>query len=315
MNTNLNWAYAYGIPECRGQLRGGPEFVNADFQVTEDLGFEPTGEGEHCYIYLEKDGDNTQWAAKQLARAADMAAKDVGYCGLKDRHAITRQWFSLYDPQQKLNQFSPQLEGGLKVLAVSRHRHKLKRGMHRSNAFQLTLRAVEGDIEARLANIRAGGVPNYFGEQRFGIDNNNLNTAQQLFADRRSVKSQQQRSMAISAARSYVFNRALSARVAAGNWRQLLAGEDGQPSGPLWGRGKPNLEGEALTFEMNALAEDKDWCNGLEFVGLSQERRPLVCTPDNFTAEADGSIWRLSFSLAPGQYATSVLRECIQGSL
>ena len=84
-------AYLYGEPSCRALLRSSPE----DFIVDEELSFTPTGAGEHLLLQVEKIGQNTQYVAKQIAAAAGLKARLVSYAGLKDRHAVTRQWFCL----------------------------------------------------------------------------------------------------------------------------------------------------------------------------------------------------------------------------
>lgn len=307
----LDFAFAYGKPGARALFRSEPE----DFQVDEDLGFVPVGEGEHLYVHIRKRSQNTLWLAKQLARFCGVAPMDVGYCGLKDRHAVTTQWFSVYLPKAPVLDWSTFAVEGSEVLAVSRHLRKLKPGAHQANHFVIRLRNFSsgegsGNIAERLENV-ATGVPNYFGEQRFGIAGGNLVEAERLLVAGQKIKNRKQRGLIISAARAYLFNCVLSRRVEEGTWRELLEGdvEGAEPTGPLWGRGRPLVSGTTAALEEQTLQLCQAWREGLEHVGLQQERRSTRCRPQGFVAQWQGGDLQLSFKLAPGQYATAVLRE------
>src|SRR5471030_1189864 len=168
--SRLTWLY--GEPLSTGKLKANPE----DFIVEEDLGFEPDGEGEHLLVRIRKNGCNTQFVAEQLARFAGIHPRSVSYAGLKDRHAVTEQWFCLHLPGKQdpdLSQFA--LEG-CEVIRAVRHLKKMRIGTLKGNAFTLVLRQLSdlADIESRLQKILTHGVPNYFGEQRFGRGGNNL---------------------------------------------------------------------------------------------------------------------------------------------
>lgn len=306
-NTTLDFDFAYGEPEARADFKT----QNDDFIVEEDLGFIPSGEGEHIYLQIRKAGQNTHWVASQLASFSGVSDKDVGYAGRKDRHAITTQWFSIYSPKNSSfnwDQFSVE---GVEVLSLNRHQKKLKPGDHSSNHFVIRLRNISNSegVEERLLKIKQG-VPNYFGEQRFGRGGSNLDAVQSLLVDRKPIRNRKQRGMVISAARSYLFNKVLSKRIGENNWQNLLPGESElSPSGPLWGRGRPIVSEDQLQLESLALVNLTDWCQGLEHVGLQQERRDLKAVPENFHYEFVDNQLTLSFSLLPGQFATSVLRE------
>lgn len=308
---SLDWAYAYGEPNVTGLFRSSPE----DFYVDENLGFEPDGAGEHVLLHVQKRGDNTAWLAKQIARLAGVKPSDVGYCGLKDRHAVTRQWFSVYLPKAEEPDWSQLNQDGTEVLAVTRHARKLRPGSHQSNRFRIVLRQLQGDIDTlveRLPQVAENGVPNYFGEQRFGIDGNNLTLAQEILVDGRRISNRQRRGMVLSAARSYVFNTVLSERVVQGNWHTELPGDvliDGVTSGPMWGRGRSPASDASLDIEQQALADLADWCAAMEHVGLNQERRPLLLKPQNMSWQVEGDALIIAFELQPGSYATAVLRE------
>jgi tRNA pseudouridine13 synthase len=172
--------FAHGGPPVEGRIRVEP----GDFRVDEVLGFEPSGAGEHAFLFVEKIGANTEWVARRIAEKAGVAPIAVGYAGLKDRHAVTRQSFSVQLPGRDDPDWSSLAIPGVRVLAASRHDRKLKRGSHRGNRFRIRVRDVEGDrerVESRIAVIRERGVPNYFGEQRFGRDAGNVDLAREMF--------------------------------------------------------------------------------------------------------------------------------------
>ncbi len=311
---SLDWAYAYGAPEAEAFFRTKPE----DFYVDEALGFELEGSGEHVFLRIEKTGDNTTWVAGQIARLAAVEKNSVGYAGLKDRHAVTRQWFSVYLPKGDEPDWSL-LEGdSIKLLDVQRHTRKLRRGDHQLNHFVIRLRGVTGDkatLDTRLKYIATEGVPNYFGLQRFGIDGGNLQQAHDLLVNGKRIKNRQQRGMMLSAARSYLFNLVLSDRIGGGDWEALLPGDpsiEGQPSAPLWGRGRSLSSDECLLREQQTLADWSAWCDGLEHVGLNQERRALKLKPVELQHQWLGDDLVLGFALPPGTFATAVLREACQ---
>lgn len=289
--------------------------------MREELGFSLAGEGEHLYIEIQKRNENTAWIAQKLAGFFQLKLVDVGYSGLKDRRAVTRQWFSLplvNTPEEADWQaFVAASEADCTILQWARHSRKLKRGMHASNHFRIRLRDLDdfADAAQRLQDIQSKGVPNYFGEQRFGRQGNNLVAAQEWIDGRYRIKDRNKKSLIMSAARSQLFNLVLSARVAANNWHTALAGEallNDMPSGPLWGRGKSAAQDLALEIENQALANWSEWMNKLEHVGLNHERRSLVLRPLDLSWEQEAGDLLLSFSLPPGEFATSVLRELCQ---
>jgi len=333
-----HWAYAYGAPLVRGVLRSVPE----DFVVEEVLGQTPDGRGDYVLLRVRKRDTNTEWLARELASFAGIKPVDVGFAGLKDRHAVTTQWFSLHLPgtEPDWGRFDC---AGVEILDVQRHRRKLRRGELRGNRFRLVVRQLDGDVAglaARLQRVQAQGVPNYFGAQRFGIDGGNLTAAAALLAGRRQEPDRHKRGMYISAARSLLFNTVLAARVATGNWQTPLAGEvvlvgetqslvtcdaptaaiseriargELRLTGPLWGRGQSLSTGAVRELEQAALVDYADWCRGLEQVGLQQERRALCLRAQELAWSLDpaAATLTLSFSLPAGAYATTVLREVV----
>lgn len=325
----------------RAQVRSCPE----DFQVDEELGFAPEGAGEHLLVRIRKRNLNTEQVARQLAHHAGIRVRDVGYCGLKDRVAVTSQWFSLWLPGQPDPDWSSVENENLQLLEQVRHNRKLQRGALSQNRFKIVLRKVQGDrdeIEARLTTIKQQGVPNYFGEQRFGRNGNNLVAAEAMFGGRR-IKDRHLRSLYLSAARSYLFNEVLAARVQANNWQSILPGEavmlagsrsfflcetvdqstrdrlaqgDIHPSGPLWGRGELPAQAEAGEIEYQVLSRYELFCSGIELAGMKQERRALRLLVNDLSwewlaeGEEQGAFHlQLHFALPAGTYATAVLRE------
>jgi len=308
---SLDFPYAFGQPEATATFRVEPE----DFQVDENLGFEPAGEGEHVYLHVWKRGENTAWVAEKIAELAQVQVMDVGYCGRKDRHAVTTQWFSVYLPKKESEPNWSALNcESIKILLISRHQHKLRRGDHETNRFIIRLRdfvvADKSAFEQKVAIVLAQGVPNYYGEQRFGRNANNLPEAHAILVEGKRIRDKQKRGLMLSAARSYLFNQVLAARVVANNWQALLEGEpESHPTAPLWGRGRSAATGNALLIENNVMEVWAGWRDGLEHAGLSQERRALVLKP-----EVASWCWRnedleVSFTLGSGEFATTILRE------
>lgn len=295
---------ALGRAACRGVLRAAPEDFQVDELLPEDFSF--TGEGEHLCLHLRKRGENSRWVAGQLAAAAGVAAQAVGFCGMKDRRALTSQWFSVpLAPGAAVNLAALDAE----VLDRRRHRAKLRRGDHAGNRFRITLRALSGApaaVEERLRAI-AAGVPNYFGAQRFGIAGNNLVAAARLLT-RPRIRGGGRNGIYLSAARSWLFNLVLAERVADGTWNRALAGED-SPAGPLWGRGRPLADAAVAELEARVLAPWSAWCHGLEHAGLRQQRRSLVLVPGDLAWRWQGPDLVLEFRLGKGEFATAVLAE------
>jgi tRNA pseudouridine13 synthase len=311
--------FSLDFPRAFGALTASGEFrtLAEDFQVDEELGYEPSGEGEHVYLQLRKRGENTAWVAEQIAALAQVAVNDVGYCGRKDRHAVTTQWFSIYLP--KAPDIDPSFwlqlnSASINVLQASRHQHKLRRGEHQRNHFVIRLRNLETSdsnvLNKKIEQIFALGVPNYFGEQRFGRGGNNLHEAHSLLVEGRRYKDKQKRGLMLSAARSYLFNQVLDARVRGQNWLTVLDGEPmDSSSGPLWGRGRSLASGDTLAIEQGVMEPWSEWTNGLEHAGLSQERRLLRLMPENASFRWLGKDLELGFALGAGEFATAVLRE------
>lgn len=300
---------AYPPTGIVGRYRVVPE----DFVVRERLDADLAGRGEHLYLEIEKRLQNTRAVVDALAAAYSVATVDVGYAGLKDRRAVTRQWFSVRTP---VDDTVPALPPGCRVTAASRHTHKLRRGALRCNRFDIRVRDVAGErsrLVERVATLSARGFPNYFGPQRFGIDGGNVPRALAYLGKRPRPRTPPwQHALHLSVARSVVFNAVLARRVLDGSWATLLDGDiadAGAPTGPLWGRGRSMTGGSAAVIEQKALDACAAWLGPLEHVGLAQERRSLVARPDGLTAAIEGDAVALSFELGPGRYASVLLQE------
>jgi tRNA pseudouridine13 synthase len=322
---------AHGEPLCAGRLRTQPE----DFLVEEELGFAPAGAGQHVLLRVRKRDANTQWVARELARACGCPPRDVGYAGLKDRHALTTQWFTA--PQSRLSpaDWLSLRSGEYEVLEAHRHSRKLPRGALAGNRFVIRVRGTtveEEPLAARFAAIATRGVPNYFGPQRFGRAGANL---KRVSEDLRSLR-QPERGFILSAARSLVFNAVLAERVSDGSWERLepgdLANLDGRashfpvaaadetlaarcaqldihPTGPLWGRGAPPSGGRVRELEERIAATLASACECVAQAGMEQERRSLRLAVRDLSWRREPDAVIVEFRLGRGAYATAVLRE------
>ena len=334
--TLPEWPYAYGGPSGTGYIKATPD----DFIVEEILPFTPEGSGEHVFLHIEKTGENTEYIARQLARHANVRQRDIGFAGLKDRHGRTKQWFSIWLPGKENPDWSLLENSSLRILATSRHARKLKRGILAGNRFRLLIRDWQGDLETterQLRTIQTQGFPNYFGEQRFGHQGRNVEKALAMFQGIKAKR--EQRSIYLSAARSYLFNLILAERVKSQTWNQAIPGDvmqldqshslfqaqtvdaelmervktgDVHPTGALFGEGKLQADADAQALEQRIFTSHPELANGLLKSGLEADRRSLRATPQNmhWQFESDNAL-RLSFELAAGSYATTLLREII----
>lgn len=336
----LDWAYLHGVPNSSATLKAHTD----NFQVAETLSFTPTGEGEHTYLFIEKVGLNTGYVAQCLAKHFGISEVKVGFAGRKDKHARTQQWFSVQSKnisQTQIEQF--QLEG-TSVLDVTRHAKKLQTGAIKSNQFEILLTDLSPDseLESRLQQVATSGVPNYFGQQRFGMiyDDNtfsNLKLAERLIAGE-TIKKREKRSLAISALRSWLFNQFVSKRISTPNFLHPQQGDvfnlagsnsffvaddidasivervkkrDITLAAPLWGLGDLKSKHLPLEFEKEVVSRYPEIAKTLESLGLKQERRALFLFPQDFEYEINNNALLLRFSLPKGCFATSVIRELV----
>ncbi len=332
-----DWSYAYGGAQSQGLIRQAPD----DFIVNEIQSFELSGTGEHAFLLIEKCSENTDYVARLLARFAGVRQRDVSYAGLKDRHARTTQWFSVWLPGKPDPDWQGLNSETIKVLQATRHSKKLKRGSLAGNQFILRVRDWSGDkslLEQQLQTIKLQGVPNYFGEQRFGREGGNIAKALALFAGEKV--SRNQRSLYLSAARSYLFNHILSVRVANNSWNKALPGDvlmfddshgffqaetldesilqrvaqlDLHPTGSLWGKGEGQVSAAVAVLEKQVIAEYSDLAQGLCAFGMEQDRRALRSHIQALQWQfVDANCLELSFTLNAGSYATALLREIVR---
>jgi len=344
LDISLNFQPAY--PPLQLSTPLAYKAQHEDFIVEEQLGFSPSGEGEHLFLYVEKINLNTEQLAGFLAKALGVLKRDIGLSGQKDKFALTRQWFSVPFPIKNDLPDLDSLRGeGWQVLSLQRHDRKLKRGVHKANRFHLRLKsqaALQLDdwqqIETRLQQVLKTGFANYFGEQRFGYQGRNVDKAHALLTGRFKCKKHQ-RSMYFSAARSYCFNHYLSKRIAAGLWQTPLDGDLFQiegsasffsdtisddlitrfnhaeihPMAPLLGKMNRQLE----DFSSSAAGEflhnqdaDFNWQQALAKAGLNTQFRALRVMPSGLSVEqSDVNTIALSFDLPRGAFATSLLQE------
>ncbi len=322
---------------CSATIRALPEH----FFVEEQLPFVPDGKGGHVFLKIEKRGVNTDWLAIQLAKFAGVAPVAIGYAGLKDRHAVTRQWFSINLEGHVEPNWTEFETDNIQIIERTRHSKKLKRGVLSGNTFKLTLTNILGSEDEWLSSlhkVQQYGVPNYFGEQRFGHHGNNLKKADLWFNGGKAPRKRNQKSMYLSAARSWLFNLILAERISQNNWNTALTGDsmllvgtksslfsvrvidhtleqrlltmDVHPTGTMWGRGEALNSKQSYELELATLACWDDWKQGLEKAGLSQERRALRLFPNNLSWQfTEDNQLELTFFLPAGSYATAVLRE------
>jgi tRNA pseudouridine13 synthase len=329
---------AHGEPCGQAALKETAE----DFQVDEVLDVPLSGSGEHLWLWVEKRGLNTEEAARRLARAAGLPLRAVSYAGLKDRQALTRQWFSLHLPGKADPDLSAAQGETLRILDSARHSRKLQRGAHSANGFTLRLTQLHAEREAlerRLQRIQASGVPNYFGLQRFGHEGGNLDAARHFAEEGVLPEQRNLRSRSLSTARSFLFNRVLAERVGRGDWDRALVGDllgfsdsrshfpadeetrrdprlaalDLHPTGPLWGDGALPTQGEPHALESAVGAAEPRLTAWLASSGMSQERRilrlPIARLAWHYPAP---HIVQLQFVLPAGCFATAVVRELVE---
>ncbi|WVD62362.1 tRNA pseudouridine(13) synthase TruD [Orbus mooreae] len=331
--------YLNGKPVVKGLYKQ----FESDFCVKEDLGYDLDGEGEHVFVSIEKQNCNTLFVAEQLAKFAGIPAKLVSYAGLKDRNAVTVQWFGLHIPGKTTPDFSLFVLEGCKVLHVERHSKKLRIGNLKGNFFSLILRDIDNksELERRLTQVLENGVPNYFGEQRFGKENNNIDQAMLWAKGEINVKDRKKRSFYLSAARSAIFNGVVSERIVKnfdkivlngdilqlaerGSWfiaqheelmilQQRINNKEINITAPMLGDNGPGTKDDALQFEQAYI--ETNWADFLPLFRqerLETSRRSVVLRPKEMTwIWQDEQILQVNFWLPAGSYATAVLRELI----
>ncbi len=342
--------YTGDLPGIGGVYKSRP----TDFVVEEVPAYEPCGEGEHVYVWVEKRDVDANDLIDRIARHAGVKRSRIGTAGNKDRHAVTRQWVSIHDHDLEPSALVGAVDDQVEILEAKRHRNKLKTGHLRGNRFLTVIRdtALESGDAARRAEaildvFERDGVPNYYGEQRFGHDAETLRMGLSMLGGdtpRRLRRNRWLKRLAASAVQSAVFNRVLTRRIAEHTGHTALIGdrlnrrrERGQlvvdaenqasaqamvdrgeliPTGPMWGPRMYDVYGEVREMEESSLQEFG--LKPLDFKPFSRiaagTRRDLFVEfldPPSVAPVEERAV-RIGFSLPSGTYATIVLAELIK---
>lgn len=310
----------------------------ADFVVKEQLGYDMSGDGEFVAVKVRKTDCNTLFVGEQLAKFAGISARNMSYAGLKDRKAVTEQWFSLQMPGQPTPDFSQFSLEGVEILDVTRHQRKIRIGSLQGNHFEILLRNAEetDELKVQLDFLAKNGFPNYFTEQRFGRDGNNLTQALRWANGEIKVKDRNKRSFYLSAARSEMFNLIVSKRMELNLAQQILVGDVLQLNGshswfvvdesedlaqlqqrlaqqdvlltaPLIGE----EEKSAVDFEHEIFAQHQALFDLMRQERMKAARRPILMQPQQFQWQFEPNGLRLQFALPAGSYATALIRELV----
>lgn len=331
----MNLAYLQKIPPKQTALL---KAECADFVVKEQLGYDMSGDGEFVAVKVRKTDCNTLFVGEQLAKFAGISARNMSYAGLKDRKAVTEQWFSLQMPGQQTPDFSQFSLEGVEILDVTRHQRKIRIGSLQGNHFEILLRNAEetDELKVRLDFLAKNGFPNYFTEQRFGRDGNNLTQALRWANGEINVKDRNKRSFYLSAARSEMFNLIVSKRMELNLAQQILVGDVLQLNGshswfvvdesedlaqlqqrlaqqdvlltaPLIGE----EEKSAVNFENEIFAQHQALFALMRQERMKAARRPILMQPQQFQWQFEPNGLRLQFALPAGSYATALIRELV----
>ena len=307
--------------------------------MREELGYPLAGEGEFVAVKVRKTNANTLFVGEQLAKFVGISVKNMSYAGLKDRHAVTEQWFCLHLAGKETPDFSAFECEGVEILEVTRHNRKIRTGALEGNHFELLLRdVVETDeLKQRLNQLQEIGFPNYFTEQRFGRDGHNLTQAQRWASGEISVKDRKKRSFYLSAARSEVFNLVVSQRIADQQMQTVLLGDYLQLAGsnsffevkaedlmqsqqrldendvlltaPLIGEN--SLQQNGNECEEAIVAQHENLINLMKKERMNAARRAMLCKLQDLRWQFEPEGLRLTFFLNSGSYATGLVRELI----
>jgi len=326
------------LPPIGGRVGSEPE----DFLVDELPAYAASGNGEHQYLQLRKRLLTTPELVRRVARAVGVNERDIGYAGLKDKYAVTTQWLSVGTKTPISAELD--LGPGVEVLAVTRHENKLRTGHLLGNRFTITLVGVHPDALTRahaiVERLKADGLPNYFGAQRFGHGGRNLPDSVSWLGRGGRGRNRFEQKLFPSVVQSEIFNRYLSARLALGTG-QLIEGEvvrlegagavfrvddvaaeqprfaagDLHLTGPMIGPKMRPAGGAALALEQRISGElglDERMLGTLGREAPGARRDLFAPLPDlvveAVTDRAEPAL-RLAFTLPAGGYATEVLRQ------
>jgi len=261
--------FPYGQAKCSGSIKLQVD----DFKVVEQLGFDFTGAGEHLFLYIQKTGLTTHELINLIAEKLSVPARQIGYSGLKDKHAITRQWLSVQLPGCKQIPDITETDQ-FQILQTHWHDRKLRVGVHKSNQFDIKVRNVTGNdsqLSSTIESIRCYGFANYFGEQRFGARGDNVEQALRILNNRHKSKrmTRTKRSLLISSLRSELYNRILSKRISREIWQQPIDGD------VFVLAGSQSVFAESLSSEINRRYREFDIHSGVSLFGTGDSRLSL----------------------------------------
>lgn len=331
-----DWPYAKERPLSTAVFK----FSADDFHVSELFSTEFSGQGEHILLKIEKIGLTTEELVKSLSKAIKTSVKFISYAGLKDKQSLSTQWISIHAPGKTIDGVDTLKGAGWRVIESTRHHKKLRPGFLTGNHFKIKLREVSNpqNLIQRIEHIKEHGLPNYFGQQRFGHESRNLITAQEILVNELKIKDRFLKGLYFSAARSWIFNQILARRVEEGSWNTALDGDvmqlggtnsiftldavdpeisarikqkDISPASPLPGQGPMLAKGEALSIIESVYLKWASWIKGLEHQGIENSWRANILHVEQLEYSNQAPNFELSFTLRPGAYATVVLRELV----
>ena len=322
------------LPGIGGAIKATP----GHFVVEEILPYAACGEGEHVYVTFRRAGWNTADAARIMQKHLGLTPSDVGWGGRKDKTAVVVQTLSfrcgvnypLADVEKTLADLP------FEILAIDRHRNKIKTGHVAANRFTVVISHPGPDALPRALAIaeqlKQTGVPNFYGPQRFGYGLQNIHRGFALFS---AGKKGRKDTFMVSVVQSALFNIWLKQRMQAGEYRRLLSGDVVKKTdtggmftvedlaiedprftageivytGPIFGfKMKPAMhaagEKEATLLRQFSLAPE----DFRQFRSPGSRREAILNLTDLTLAEVDDGL-RLTFTLPSGAYATTVLRE------
>lgn len=332
------------LPGIGGVLRASPE----DFVVDEEPAYLPSGAGDHVFVRIEKRGLTTPQAVERIARALNVSARDIGVAGMKDRHAVTRQWLSLPPPVSPEAVTALALDD-ITVLEHARHPHKLRTGHVRANRFVLRVREVGDAADAKAQAIldalaKPPGAPNWYGEQRFGREGDNAERGLAIVRGERPPRDRKLARLLVSALQSKLFNDWLVARMADGLYARVVAGdllhkkgggmfvcEDPSIDEPRLAAGELCITGPMFGDRMRTPPEGSEAAEreqrildaaGLTVSSFATVRAIAEGTRRDATIEVaapqvralEAGVIEVAFGLPGGAYATAVMRELMKSS-
>lgn len=322
-----------------GNIKKTPE----DFVVEEIPVYQPEGEGEHLFVHITKKGITTKEVQKALAGIYHVNTRDVNFAGIKDKQAIASQYFSVWLKNKENKELAYKLEEELplKINSLTYHRKKIKQGHLLANAFNIKISQPEYSPEQAITQIQhiidiihRKGLPNFYGQQRFGIEGDNAQKGYEILTGKRKEKNKWFRRFLLSAYQSHLFNHYLVLRINQGLYEKIMEGDIAKKhdtgglfvvenkieeqkrlenkeicyTGPIFGKKMKATKGEAAQLEEKILADNHVAWEDLLQAKLNGTRRQGIIIPVIQANKEEEGI-RLRFTLPKGAYATIVLRE------